>query len=220
MHFSEFIKSQETVYSRFRRTKIKKLGTLPDPFIDGHRRSGYFIALRYPTEIAKAVEELSFQIAETAPVMIYDKDKIHTTLSDFSLGRDVPCDTKVLDRLVEIASVVESQDAPEIEIHDLLCNRNTVILAGSPNEQFVNLSNIILSQAQKSGINLREPWGAHITVARFSQTVAPEHLENFFELINIKEYNFGVVSPNRVDIGYFRLNPITIINYRSFELKV
>lgn len=217
MIFPEFLKEQERIYRKFKRAEVRTLGTKPDEFVSGKRTAGYFLAYRYPTHVTEAVSKVSTRISEIVPAMIYDGDIIHTTISDCLLEQEDIPDEGMLDNLIDAASVIEGEVAPEITFNELLCNRTTVIFAGMPDQQFLSLSRLIIDEAAKYGVKLRDPWGAHVTVARFLDTVSAERLGALFGLLE-ESRSLGTVRPDRVDAGYFQLNPTSVHVYGSFPL--
>lgn len=202
--FQEFLTKQERIYNQFRDTgKIKtegiKKGFQP--------QGGYLIVFRHRPATAEQIEGFASKIQEVAPALTYNRENLHTTISDYQLTPldQFSPDEDILQRLSRgVHASLCNMQPPEIQLGDWLYNQTSVILEGIPNEQFIHTTNDILTRATKEGIELRFPWGAHSTTARFMEERKPDQLEGFFELMQSAPV-LGETKPYAIDVGYFHL---------------
>ena len=211
MEFREFLAKQEEVYNRFRDTsKIKSLGTQPNI---PESQSGYLMVFRHPLEMALEIEKFSRRIATHVPLMVYDSITIHTTISDYGIvsGSFAP-DKTILEKLSKVAQKI-SKTPPTISYTEWLYNQNTLFVAGNSNELFLQIAEQAKAKAEREGIQLRLPWGAHITAARFKESKTPKDLEEFFKLMQEAPL-IGNSKSKFLDVGYFDFSP------RGFNITI
>ncbi len=205
MDFKEFLTKQEEVYNRFRDTcKMEAEGTKPN--IPQKSQGGYLIAFRHSTEITQKVEDFSRRLAQTVPLIIYNTKTIHTTISDYGIKEDFVPDKDVLDKLCFFAGRYRVVDQPKISYKEWLYNQNTIIVAGMPNSIFLETAQKIYSLGEKKGVQLRMPWGAHITAGRFTEQTSPKELSDFFKLMKEAPV-LGESRPAKIDVAYFNFSP-------------
>lgn len=218
MTFNEFIKNQERIYDEFRSSNIEHNGIEPKV---SNNRGGYIIALRHSKKITDLLGKLSRKASEIIPSITYDAQNIHTTISAYQVQEDFNPDSIILDKLSN--TINESKPFAsniKIKYSEWLLNQDAVIAAGEPNESFYNLAKEIIAIAQQNGIELRLPWGAHITTNRFLESGSRENISNLLDLYNNSE-PLGDSSPVSVDVGYFIINSheFKLNVYKSFSLK-
>jgi 2'-5' RNA ligase len=205
MTFQEFLTKQGEVYDRFRNTsRVKTLGL--EPTIPQSPQGGYLIILRHPKEIAERVADFSRRIADSVPAVVYDAETVHTTISDYGIQEGFKPDEGILRKLCQVVARRKIRETPVISYTEWLYNQNTAIVAGNPNETFLHLAEEIRSEADKEGINLRPPWGAHITTNRFKEKRTPQELGDFFRLMQEAPI-LGTSRPEFIDVAYFDFSP-------------
>ncbi len=212
MDLQEFLTGQEKVYTKFRDASkiVETEGTKPN--LPQNSQGGYLIALRHPSEIAERIEAFSRRIAQTVPLMVYDAKTIHTTISDYGIKEDFAPDKETLDKLsardfypFRKRNPRFKNDNflwPSISYDNWLYNQNTLLVAGRPNEDFFDMVQGVYSSGQETGIQLRMPWGAHITAGRFTEQTTPKELSDFFKLMKEAPV-LGTSDPEVVDITCF-----------------
>lgn len=166
MAFSEFLAKQEAIYAEFRDTsKIELEGVVPQIF-DNH--GGYIIAYRHSKIVIDSIREFSEKISKIVPSIKYHEDNIHTTLSTFQVSDNFDLDKTILESLTNIvrANLPLIKDV-KIEYTEWLMNQSSGIVGGNPNIAFFENAKKIVEYAIKRGIQLRFPWGVHITISRF-----------------------------------------------------
>jgi len=218
MEFEEFLTKQEEVYNRFRDTsKLKAEGTKPN--IPKHQ-GGYLIVFRHPLEIAQRVGEFSNRISQTVPAIVYDANTVHTTISDFGIKEDFVPEKNTLRRLCNSVKETVIIGKPIISYSEWLYNQNTVLVAGIPNQRFLEIAQKIYSSGEKNGVQLRLPWGAHITSNRFTEQKTPEELKDFFKLMKEAPV-LGESVPENIDVAYFDFSPeeFKTVTYERFNLR-
>ena len=218
MEFRDFLVGQGEVYAKFRDTsKLEAEGTKPN--ISNFQ--GYMISFRHRSEIAQRAEDFSKRLSQTVPLMVYDSDTIHTTISDFGIKEDFTQNKDILERLCSCVRDVIVQNKPEISYREWLYNQNTVLVAGIPNQAFFNVAQNICSLGEKNRVQLRLPWGAHITAGRFTEQKSPRELSDFLKLMKEAPV-LGTSMPEKIDVAYFDFNRdgFKIICYERFKIKI
>lgn len=218
MEFQEFLRKQEEVYNKFRDiSKLQNEGIKPNiPKSQG----GYLIVFRHPLEIAQKVEGFSRRISQAVPAIIYDSANVHTTISDFGIKEDFVPEKDTLEKLCNSVRGAVITNKPLISYSEYLFNQNTVLVAGISNQAFLEVAQNIYSSAEGKGIQLRLPWGAHITANRFVEQKSPEKLKDFFKLMKEAPV-LGNSVPENIDVAYFDFSPngFKITTYERFSLK-
>ena len=218
MEFQEFLRKQEEVYNRFRDTsKLQTEGTKPNiPQSQG----GYLIVFRHHSDIANGVEGFSRRISQAVPAIVYDSATIHTTISDLGIKENFAPETDTLERLCNSVRGALIVSKPLISYSEWLYNQNTVIVAGIPNQAFLEVAQNVYSAAEGNGVQLRLPWGAHITANRFAEQKSPEELKDFFKLMKEAPV-LGNSIPENIDVAYFDFSPkgFKTTTYERFSSK-
>jgi hypothetical protein len=218
MKFNDFLSKQQEIYQRFEdTTKVQSEGVTP------HTLNGwgtYAIVFRHPEEVVGKIAEFIKKIASSVPIMGYDCESIHTTISDYDLREGFSPKREVLETLTNSVSLIAKDLVqPKIDYQGFLYNQNSIIVAGNPNESFLQTSLKIQESGKDNGIELRLPWGAHITAARFSQKKGSEKLSEFFELMKSSP-EIGASNPFAIDVGYFKIqkDQVELETYTRFDL--
>ena len=219
MNIQEFLAKQEQVYDKFRSSseQIQREGVKPHGL---NGKGGYLIAFRHPDEIAEAAGTFSTNLAQFSPLMVFHPGNIHTTISDYQLGVRFSPDLGVLNRLVSAVRETGRLAAPTIEYNEWLFNQSTLIAAGTPNEAFLEISQRIVDSAKKESLELRLPWGAHITIARFTRPQTYDELAGFRSFLENAAL-LGTSRPACIDVGHmtFKEDTFEFTSYERFELE-
>jgi len=219
MEFQEFLTKQEEVYQNFKNSEetVRKEGIKAH---DSKGESAYFIAFRHLPEIAEKVEEFSLRIARELPSLTYMKEAVHTTISDYNVRKDFTLNPDILRKLsTAVYSIREELSRVSIDYTKWLYNQDTLIAAGMPNESFLRNSEIIRDAAVAEGLELRLPWGAHITTARFEESLSPDSLSDFYKLMQ-EAVPIGNSIPFAIDIGVGHITEEFELNtYERFQLN-
>lgn len=211
----EFLQKQDEVYTRFKdEDKFLKEGVVPNV---KPQQSGYLVIFRHPDSITERVQKLSEKVNKITPVVVYNKPHIHTTITDYKLTEeDFNPDKKVLENMAKaVHDIKKDITAPEIFYFGWFTNPNTVIAAGTPDDNFLDVSQKYLAAAEKNGLTtnpkeggIRMPWGVHITTARYMNKLDPAaDKEKITELLQTVKYNpmLGLSKTEFIDVGYFTL---------------
>ena len=189
------------------------VGVVPAPVI-ANGQGGYLIMLRHPQIITDKLAEFTHVLASQFPIIPYDGKNAHTTFSDYGLvetkdGKAFELSEETLDRLALAVSNIDlfSFNTPIIRFDSWLYNQNSVIVSAEPiDDAFTRVATAIIGSAKNEGLELRAPWGSHMTAARFTQPIAGKDLHNFKKLMSEAPY-LGYSVGQYVDVGYFTLGP-------------
>lgn len=172
--------------------------------------AGYFVVFRHPASITESVAEFASKVKRAIPSAVaYNKDVLHTTISDYGLKPlvDFSPEKSVLN--VFSSAVKEIKNGirfPPINFGKLVYNQTTIIAPGVPDGSgFFDASQLFVEETGKRGIELRSPWGAHMTSVRFGEAVSPDRLEEFFSLMQDAP-TAGQSVPEYIDVGSYRLS--------------
>lgn len=218
--FQAFVGKMDGIYGKFRDTStVEEKGLDPTVPEAAKKQGGYLIAFRHRKEIGERVEDFSQRVNNVTRVVMYGRENVHTTISDYRVGEDFHADTGVLDELSVVArGALPLPKLAKVEFGDWLFNQNTGIAAAGLNLNFFYGIQRIIKSAKERGIELREPWGAHMTVCRFlkaGKEKVPELLSMFAH-----ESPLGESFPIAVDVGYFSFSPkgFPFTTHERFEM--
>lgn len=218
MNFIEFITKQNRIYGEFRDTsKVMAEGISPRIF---ENEGGYIIAYRHPKNIVNGVEEFSKKVNRVVPSIKYDKDNVHTTFATYKVSNNFQVDNYILEKLSNIiSSNLALIKEVEIEYSEWLLDQTTGIVGGVPNKELFENAELIVEAARQEGIELKLPWGAHITTNRFLETIPNDQI---FKLISLFKNSkpLGTSKPEYIDVGYFNTtsNEFRFNIYKRFKL--
>jgi len=212
MGFTDFLSNQKKIYDEFRDTsKILSEGLIPQ--ISDYK-GGYIIALRHSENIVTGVEKFTEKISRVTSSIKYDENNLHTTLATYQVVDDFCPVKEILEKLVRtVCDNLLLMKKIEIEYREWLMNQDSGIVSGIPNMAFYENVRRIIESAQGYGINLKFPWGAHITVSRFLGKVTHEQVLELLDIFKSSE-PLGISRPKYIDVGYFNLTP------KSFKINV
>lgn len=205
MNYLDFITKQNRIYGEFRDTsKVMTEGIAPKIF---ENEGGYIIGYRHHENIVDGVEEFSEKVSKIAPSIKYHKDNLHTTFATYKVSNNFQIDKYVLEKLSNIInSNISLIKEVEIDYSEWLIDQTTGIVGGMPNKEFFENGEIIVEAARKEDIELKLPWGAHITTNRFLETIPKEQLVELISLFKNSK-PLGISKPKYIDVGYFNTTP-------------
>ncbi len=177
MDYQEFLINQRKIYEKFEKGSIEAIskGFAPDPVLV-EERAGFFIALKPNPSFAETISKIGKNVANIMPVITYTKNMLHTAISDMLTENGKLPEIKEGLILKEIVEEVKLQHGPIFcRYTNLAYNRNTFIIKGIPNEEFIRTALLIKEAGEKRGVNLRLPWGGHMTFARVNASFFPTH---------------------------------------------
>ncbi|WP_291583647.1 hypothetical protein [Clostridium sp. UBA6640] len=205
MSFCEFLEKQEKIYTEFKDTsKVREEGLVPQISIN---KGGYIIALRHSRNIINAADKFTKEVDTIISSIKYDESNIHTTLGTYEVKDEFSPANKTLELIINAAKYsVSSIKGIQIDYNEWLMNQDTGIIAGISNISFFEYIKKLNEYAQMNGIELKRPWGAHITVSRFLEKIS---YDKTLELLDIfkKSKPIGISIPKYLDVGYFNLTP-------------
>jgi len=166
--YQKMIERQKEIYGEFEEDIIgvQKNGLRPN-MPDYH--GGYSICWRHDDDIIEKVKGVADNVGSYVGSLIYDnKNTVHSTITYIAFGAPDLYEEQKMDlmvRMVEnVASVLKK---PLIDYTKWLMNYDTVIAAGLADKNFYYSARMIVGACRKLGLDLRMPWGSHITAARF-----------------------------------------------------
>lgn len=213
--FNAWVTKQDGIYQKFdqdRAIAVRDTGMKPDSVI-ADKKGGYLIALRLHYDIASQIEQFCQEVKQIAPALaVYDAQSVHTTISDYLVAPGfVPSESadhhSILEKLSRSVRFIGG-----LGEHILGCtysggftfNQTTLILKGNPSESFLGISEYAIEQARFNGLELRLPWGAHVTCGRATKVIEAHAVKALSELCDrhiIEVRTFP--SFYSVDVGWF-----------------
>lgn len=208
LDFDSFREEQERIYENFRiaSEQMRREGAFADP-VATSRKGGILVVFRHSLEVAHTIGELSKQIAERVPAVLYDSESIHTTIFDHGVadGRVVPQSDALLEKIGLIVSSLDRRIVGDaaVELGGILVNRTTAIVAGTPNLAFLRTAETLQKACQDEGIVVRLPWGGHVTASRFREPFPAETAASLLDFV-ARVPPIGKSNLVAIDIGAFR----------------
>lgn len=164
---------------------------------------GYIIALRHSDNAIEIIKELNEKISEIIPIMKYDEFNIHTTMASFGECPEFKPVEQVLDTISDILlSASAGYEKMKIYYYNLLLDYSALILAGKFNGAFYKNCKNIISALQSENMEIKFPWGTHITVCRFLEDGDNKKVQQLKNVLG--NYETEIYSePQAIDIGYY-----------------
>lgn len=215
MDISEFLESQNKTLDlmrNFERDETRKIGIRPDPGLV-NRRGGFFLSLMHEPEIVTKASKLSLEIGRRVPAVSYTNNELHTTAGSipesqqdyFYYDEGMPTHRRFLDAVVNVANEVATEmrsGACQILFSEPYIIVPTCVVApGQPNEAFIEIINTVKKVSEEVGVEFKLPWGAHMTLCRFTKTKKPEEVQALFHLLK-NEAPFGLSRVTGIAAGY------------------
>lgn len=200
MDYDDFLKKQNIIYGEIGDYSLRLLKEGIHSKISEKQVAGYLIICRHSIKIAQLVHEFSMKINKLIPSTLYIPKKVHTTISTIPVDHD----NKNTDILKKAISSVAQERPFKITFHKWLVAKDAIIAAGTPDEQFFRIVDMIKRTAAKDGLFLRYPKMAHITTARFKEICTDRvKLKKLLELVN-KQKPLGVSRINKIEAAYIK----------------
>ncbi len=181
--FKNFLGKQARIYDEFRDlSAVREKGLLPNmPDYLG----GYLVCWRHEDNVVAKVKEMSDKVSSRVKSIVYDNQlTTHTTITDLESGPNFVYDEYKMRMLIKtVEEVVDRLNESVIDYREWLMNQDTVIAAGMADYNFYLAGKIISESGKRNGLNLRMPWGSHITTARFLEKKTGEEVGYLIDLI-------------------------------------
>ena len=216
MNLNQFLQNQEKNYNEIRnlqRLVVEEKGIEPDPALV-ERRGGFFIVLIHSTVITRKAMRFSREVSKRAPAIVYGSTHVHTTLGRCTFGFgpqfyfNAHTDKKgagILRKLSDVISNISEtipRNALEINYTEYLLTPHSLIAAGTPNEVFVKMLNLMIEEGKRRNIEINPPWGAHITLSRFTERRTLREMSPVLSTQLGKAAPFGRSAPIGIAAGY------------------
>lgn len=178
-----------SIYEKFARQMVSGTvdGMEVDPFVT-ERRGGYYLFRRPNPEVAAKVAEFGNLIKQIAPnVLVYPEGALHSTFTDYQvrpnfIPSEAPDHGQVLEMFDTIVKAFPRVHASTVIYKRILFGLNAFVLEAEPDELFYLCACAMHGIGQGLGMNLRMPWGAHLTFGRTSGDVSPAQVAELAEL--------------------------------------
>lgn len=218
-NFIDFLKRQDNIFRKdfICNEKVKREGiicTLPD------LEHCYYVAFTFPDEINAEIEKFSKEISNLVPTVTYNPANIHTTLANgYITHGDFKVDNNIIDKLSDIVGGASKKKISSLVYHSWLINSGGIISAAYGNEGFFNVAYEINQEAKKRGLELNFPWGAHMSVNRFSEAKRPDQIKDLLSFIE-QAKPLGQISPIKITLGtaYTTKNEFLLNEYFSTSI--
>jgi len=222
--FKEFLSKENEIYDRLERTmpELSNTGLKKNPH---HGRGGYAITLRHNSAVTEQLYTFTSRLnASVESTIIYRPEMMHTTLTDHSLGPIQEPNKEFLKQLADtVYKIAPLFKTPTIQYTKLISSSDAIIAKGEPSPEFLDIAQKIQEQGATQGIELRLPWGAHITLARFNKEHhSPIEISHLINYLNTQHLNMES-KPTIIDVGYHYFpqdkDEFIFNTYEQFELQ-
>lgn len=170
--------------------------------------AGYIVAWLYPESVMQVVENMNGRVHGTVPTISFDRHNAHTTITVYQKQSQAGF-TPHKPTLQALAAACNSLDwqllrTVRIDFQEWLFNREAVIAAGRPNAAFWRVGEALQAAGRAYGLDLRMPWGAHMTVARFLRSS-----DNVAGLLRLMRGTavLGPTRPGAIVVGHYTCGP-------------
>jgi len=177
---------------------------------------------RHPESILRPFTETAIAIQQIVPAMPYTPDNGHTTLTVYqrSAAATFVADRAVLEHLCAVVTSLAPAlwAAIQITFHEWLLDTDTVLVAGQPNAAFWASSEQIRVAGVQRNLDLRMPWGAHMTAARMLAAGDRATVARIRTLLKAAP-SLGISTPVAIEVGSYSCGPhaFTLHPYRRFD---
>lgn len=198
--YAAFLKRQNDIFTNDFITSRKLVEggakcTLPD------KEHCYYVGLIHDSDIAAKAKSMSEEISKQVSGVLYNETNLHTTMANGGITRgEFTANPNVIDKLGVIVRAARKESFSPLTYHAWLANQSGVIAAAYGSEDFFNFALAINSGARNAGIDVNFPWGAHMSVSRFSEDREPRSLNGLQDLLN-SEMPLGKSRAVKIGIG-------------------
>lgn len=218
--WAQFVAKQAEIYGNFAKGAImaSEQGTKPDPAL-AENKGAYMLVLRPANQVLELAEAFAYEFAEVVPEAYpYRIDQLHTTVFDYRLAGGFQPDAQpdheqVLDTLCRVATHVQGytlrqKDRAGASYEGYAFNQTTSILKGFPNEKFFRLAISAVQVAKSEDLDVKMPWGGHVTTNRFKSAVSGNRIPALFDVVlrhntRIKALGTDAFPYQSIDVCWF-----------------
>ena len=175
------MQQQARIYSNFDAGMAQACaeGAKADPVLT-EQKGGYLVALRPSDEVLRTVVASTAAFAEMG--MFPYNARLHTTAFDYKVAAGFDPDKdpdrqQIMGIFMDIADEVVPTSPVDCLYEGFAFNRTTLIIKGLPSRGFFDLAQTLVNRANAHGIEVKMPWGGHITAGRFQKPVEPAVLK-------------------------------------------
>jgi hypothetical protein len=213
--------NQERIYQDDFRATMTSLPMVQTSPCVSEPTAGYIVAWLYPESLNIQAAQFNTDLNAIVPTIHFDGRNIHTTITvhQKQLAAQFQPNEKTLQLLTIACENLESQvlRAVRIRFEEWLFNKDAAIAAGRPNAAFWQVGEALQAAGNARGLDLRMPWGGHITVARF--------LADSVKVTDLRELargttGLGESQPRAILVGHYLCGPSTfhLIPYAVREI--
>lgn len=222
--YSDFVDNAERIYKqnlRGRQRLVQTEGIQADP-VFLQKAGGIGVVFRYPSSFSDDVIAYSQQLAEQSGGVALGQ-ALHTTIRFatangfvFDPDRDTPIMAGLAASLRQKVATTLPYFLKEsaINFSAVVYNHFAVVAPGKPNHACYTLLEYLYNAAGL--LPEAMPWGAHMTLVRFSEPRLPEELAAFFDLLQTPK-SFGEARPNRVDVTWSQIDEGNRLTFETFD---
>jgi len=195
-------------------------------------QGAYLVAWRHPESITSPVEDISLAVGNLATAITYDRDSLHTTVSDYGPAPNLiirPQDN--VDQEIILATLAESVKqgldnagrraiAERAIAYDrFITNGKSVIAPGQANGEALDIRQAILDASIGTSVELKGSWGNHMTVNRFTSESSLGAAARILGLLRDAP-TIGESRPTSIDVGYLSVDKdrFTYTTHERFPL--
>ncbi len=203
MTVQDYLARQNGIYQQFQNAMATLPSVYASPLV-AEPASGYIIAWTYSDALTKQVAQLNRKINKFVSVMQYDNCNAHTTSTVYQLqpSSAFQVNNQTLHDLTKTLLELDAAllQSVLIQFNQWLFKEDAIIAAGQPNDAFWLVGEAIQSIGKRFGLDLRMPWGAHMTIARYLENSS--NVAGLKDLIN-KTPVLGQCQPESIFVGHF-----------------
>lgn len=215
MNIIEFLGHQDKVYDDMRsleRDRTRTKGIEPDPRLIS-RNGGFFLSFVHEPRITARASAISVRIGACVPAISYTTEELHTTAGSivdsiqdhFYFDREMPVHKEWLDAVLhvayEVTSVVGADPCLIAFTDPFMIVPTGVVAPGQPNQGFFEVIHAVERVSKEYGVKFRLPWGAHMTLNRFTERKSVTEAQKLFDLLG-RERPLGVSRIIGISAGY------------------
>ena len=210
--YDDYIQKQLEIYLRAFRGTENTVLTPHKLVVQGAR--GYLIAWTYPYRLSKLFATFGRNIGRILPAICYGPDQLHTTITDYLVAPSTEIDNDILKQLCQVVNLSKYKIRSSRNIFShWVFGKDSVIIPAFADDFFIESSLLIQGSGREMGLDLRLPWGSHITVARFTEEVVDrEKIRQLQEMLSFSPAGEFIL--DTLIVGSFELTQ------NSFRLDV
>lgn len=235
MNPEEFLANEQRILAEMaeRGSKARETGLVSKLPPQGQVQTGALVYFTYDPSQLDVIGEFSDAIHKSlnGRSMIYSPEKgnIHTSLATH--GVKTSSEPESLDaQLSQLSGVVErvAHDFNEylaVNVYGAVHDESTVVVrpVDSFSSSIVNLVGRLIGKSSETGLELKRAWGRHITIARFTDQIAPPEMERFNDLMDYSKIRIPstYLLPTHIAVGSFLLdrNSFVLGPYSSVSIQ-